>query len=166
MTEAVVAAAAMAGALATDDYEHGYNAHDPDDLAMITQADPSMPLIGMSSREGRRQLHKLLPTTRYYREEEAEKKVRDAGWFDTTLRGVNLDSNARGPSDHESFKRGAVAPIRPGCAADELILPGDWMRLRGRIDPSMFPCTSATRRRPAREHEHARQLSPALPSGV
>ena len=74
MTEAVVAAAAMAGALATDDYEHGYNAHDPDDLAMITQADPSMPLIGMSSREGRRQLHKLLPTTRYYREEEAEKK--------------------------------------------------------------------------------------------
>ena len=74
MTEAVVAAAAMAGALATDDYEHGYNAHDPDDLATITQADPSMPLIGMSSREGRRQLHKLLPTTRYYREEEAEKK--------------------------------------------------------------------------------------------
>ena len=54
-----------------------------------------------------------------------------------------------------------------GRAADELILPGDWLRLRGRIDPSVFPCTSATRRRPAREHEHAaRQLSPALPSGM
>ena len=54
MTEAVVAAAAMAGALATDDYDHGDNAHDPDDLAMITQADPSMLLIGMPSRDGRR----------------------------------------------------------------------------------------------------------------
>ena len=54
MTEAVVAAAAMAGALATDDYDHGDNAHDPDDLAMITQADPNMLLIGKSSRDGRR----------------------------------------------------------------------------------------------------------------
>ena len=65
--------------------------------------------------------------------------------------------------------RGWIDPnvFLTGCAADELILPGDWLRLRGRIDPSVFPCTSATRRRPAREHEHAaRQLSPALPSGM
>ena len=40
MTEAVVTAAAMAGALANDDYDHGDNAHDPDYLAMIILADP------------------------------------------------------------------------------------------------------------------------------
>ena len=38
-------------------------------------------------------------------------RVRDAGWFDTALRGVNLDSNARGPADHELLGRGAYVPL-------------------------------------------------------
>ena len=36
--------------------------------------------------------------------------VRDAGWFDTALRGVNLDSNARGPSDHEHLLTTGLGP--------------------------------------------------------
>ena len=32
-------------------------------------------------------------------------RVRDAGGFDTALRGVNLYPNARGPADHELFGR-------------------------------------------------------------
>ena len=31
--------------------------------------------------------------------------VRDAGYSDTALRGVNLDTNARGPADHEHLGR-------------------------------------------------------------
>ena len=38
-------------------------------------------------------------------------RVRDTGWSDTALRGVNLDSNARGPADHELLGRGAYVPL-------------------------------------------------------
>ena len=37
--------------------------------------------------------------------------MRDAGWSDTTLRGVNLDSNARGPADHELLGQGDYVPL-------------------------------------------------------
>ena len=38
-------------------------------------------------------------------------RVRDAGYSDTALRGVNLDTNARGPADHELFGRGVYVPL-------------------------------------------------------
>ena len=41
-------------------------------------------------------------------------RVRDAGYSDTALRGVNLDTNARGPADHEHLGRSpAFSPPIP-----------------------------------------------------
>ena len=38
-------------------------------------------------------------------------RVRDAGYSDTALWGVNLDTNARGPADHEHLSREIYVPL-------------------------------------------------------
>ena len=50
-------------------------------------------------------------TTGGQQERRSARGVRDAGWSDTTLRGVNLNSNARGPADHEHLGQGDYVPL-------------------------------------------------------